>query len=196
MRYTSLFSFYGSKSKLSHLYPPPNYPVIVEPFAGSAAYSVRYHDRQVILVKINPRVTAAWKFLLDPEAEQWVQQIPEHVQHGTIVDDLIPGAPNGLKEILRAEANMGTLGTSGVHKRVTKIGAYNWHRIKKKLLWFLPKIRHWKLIEGDYFNAPNIEATWFIDPPLTSQMLANATHITTLTPINYDTGCSAERAKL
>lgn len=27
------------------------------------------------------------------------------------------------------------------------------------------KIRHWKLIEGNYSDAPNIEATWFIDPP-------------------------------
>jgi hypothetical protein len=26
-------------------------------------------------------------------------------------------------------------------------------------------IRHWKLIEGDYACAPDIEATWFIDPP-------------------------------
>ena len=26
-------------------------------------------------------------------------------------------------------------------------------------------IRHWRVIEGDYTTAPDIEATWFIDPP-------------------------------
>ena len=26
-------------------------------------------------------------------------------------------------------------------------------------------IRHWSVIEGDYTDAPDIEATWFIDPP-------------------------------
>ena len=165
MRYASLFSFYGSKSKLSRLYPPPKYPVIVEPFAGSAAYSLQYYDRQVILVEVNPRVTAVWKFLLSAEAEHWVRRIPDHVEPGTIVDDLIPDAPDGLREILRAEANRGTFGTKGIRKQVTRIGAANWHRIKQKILWFLPKIRHWQIIEGDHSNAPNIRATWFIDPP-------------------------------
>ena len=27
------------------------------------------------------------------------------------------------------------------------------------------RIRHWTIIEGDYTDAPDIEATWFIDPP-------------------------------
>jgi hypothetical protein len=27
------------------------------------------------------------------------------------------------------------------------------------------KIKHWKIICGDYSEAPDIDATWFIDPP-------------------------------
>ncbi|HEY6921951.1 MAG TPA: hypothetical protein VI653_00670 [Steroidobacteraceae bacterium] len=27
------------------------------------------------------------------------------------------------------------------------------------------RIRHWQIIEGDYSLAPNVPATWFIDPP-------------------------------
>lgn len=27
------------------------------------------------------------------------------------------------------------------------------------------RIRHWTVIEGSYEQAPNIEATWFVDPP-------------------------------
>ena len=26
-------------------------------------------------------------------------------------------------------------------------------------------IKHWRVIEGDYTEAPDAEATWFIDPP-------------------------------
>ncbi len=29
----------------------------------------------------------------------------------------------------------------------------------------LPAIRHWQIIEGTYADAPDIEATWMIDPP-------------------------------
>ena len=29
----------------------------------------------------------------------------------------------------------------------------------------LDKVAHWKIICGDYTLAPDIEATWFIDPP-------------------------------
>lgn len=29
----------------------------------------------------------------------------------------------------------------------------------------LKYIRHWRVIEGCYTSSPNVEATWFIDPP-------------------------------
>ena len=29
----------------------------------------------------------------------------------------------------------------------------------------LYKVKHWELINGDYMEAPDIKATWFIDPP-------------------------------
>ena len=34
-----------------------------------------------------------------------------------------------------------------------------------KLINILPEIKHWKIYFGDYRKLPNIEATWFIDPP-------------------------------
>lgn len=29
----------------------------------------------------------------------------------------------------------------------------------------IDRIKHWKIIEGDYRAAPDIEAAWFVDPP-------------------------------
>ena len=40
-----------------------------------------------------------------------------------------------------------------------------WENVKKRIANDLHKIRHWKIIEGDYRDVENIEATWFIDPP-------------------------------
>jgi len=39
--------------------------------------------------------------------------------------------------------------------------AFSLQRIAK----LLPEIKHWKTQIGDYKNLPDIEATWFIDPP-------------------------------
>lgn len=52
-----MWSYYGSKTKLVDLYPPPKTDKIIEPFCGSAKYSLKYgtngihfqqHDRQRI----------------------------------------------------------------------------------------------------------------------------------------------------
>lgn len=39
------------------------------------------------------------------------------------------------------------------------------HRDKKRIANSLWKIKHWNIIHGSYLDLPNIEATWFIDPP-------------------------------
>lgn len=43
-------------------YPPPQYRTIVEPFAGSAGYSVRYAHLNVVLCDVDPAITAVCEF--------------------------------------------------------------------------------------------------------------------------------------
>jgi hypothetical protein len=33
----------------------------------------------------------------------------------------------------------------------------------------MPKIRHWRVIHGSYQDAPDTEASWFVDPPYRGQ---------------------------
>jgi 16S rRNA G966 N2-methylase RsmD len=40
-----------------------------------------------------------------------------------------------------------------------------WQRAKKRVSESLFKIQHWHIQLGDYRDAPDKEATWFIDPP-------------------------------
>ena len=37
--------------------------------------------------------------------------------------------------------------------------------IKHQIAAQLENIRHWKLIEGDYSDAPDVEGHWLVDPP-------------------------------
>ena len=45
-----MFSYYGSKSKLVDYYPPPKFDKIIEPFAGSARYSLKYWQNDILLI--------------------------------------------------------------------------------------------------------------------------------------------------
>ena len=46
-------------------------------------------------------------------------------------------------------------------------GAKSWWsaHIRQRIASQVEHIRHWNLIEGDYTDAPEANATWFIDPP-------------------------------
>lgn len=46
-----MWSYYGSKTKLVDLYPPPKFDKIIEPFAGTAKYSMKYWENDVILIE-------------------------------------------------------------------------------------------------------------------------------------------------
>lgn len=59
-----MFYYYGRKKKLVKVYPSPVYSTIVEPFAGSAAYSLYWvKDRDVILIEKDLQVYELWKTL-------------------------------------------------------------------------------------------------------------------------------------
>ena len=62
------FYYYGSKGELAHLYPPPQYGTVVEPFAGSASYAVHHilagNADKAVLVEKDPRVVELWLRLL------------------------------------------------------------------------------------------------------------------------------------
>lgn len=164
--FTSLFSFYGSKSKLAHLYPTPQHDTLIEPFAGSAAYSLRHHERDVLLCDADIRVVHIWRFLLSPDALAWIDRIPRKVKPGQTVWELVPSdAPVGMFLYLCAQANVGTMGTRGTHVQVTELASDVWHRIRTKLHEWLPRIAHWRIMHGSYEDLPDIEATWFVDPP-------------------------------
>lgn len=69
-------SFYGAKWRDTFNYPAPTHPLIVEPFAGSAGYALRYHWHQVVLCDIDPIIASVWQYLIDASPEE-ILAIPD-----------------------------------------------------------------------------------------------------------------------
>ena len=59
-KFPSVMPYYGSKSKITHLYSPPIYNLIIEPFAGGAAYSLRHYNHDVWLNDLHGPTVALW----------------------------------------------------------------------------------------------------------------------------------------
>ena len=158
-----LFRYFGSKWTLSKYYPEPEYDTIVEPFAGSAGYSIRYHDRNIILVEKDPIVYGIWNWLIGTTEEEIRalpliipgEKIPDSVQ-GPARDFMgfwctITGAKPQYKLVPSAKSIPASFWNPLVRERTAKALKY---------------IRHWKVINGNYDSVPDIGyATWFVDPP-------------------------------
>jgi len=169
-RFKSIFSYYGGKSRIAHLYPPPQHDTIIEPLCGAASYSAQYAERNVLLYDSDSVTASIWNFLLSPNAlEQCRVYIPDKVLAGWKITEMMESWPLGIDEgllhLMQAEANAGTQGAKGVHNQITKFGAASWHRFLPKMEYWIPRIRHWRFSRFDYNAIPNLEATWFIDPP-------------------------------
>ena len=166
-RANCLFSYYGSKSHLVQHYPKPKFDTIIEPFAGGGVYSLRYAERQVILNELNPEVYGLWKYLIETPVDDVLEAVPRSVKKGDKPTDIVPSdSPEGLRTLIRANVNMGTLGTAGKHEFVTWFAELHWHQVHQRLEKFLPKIRHWSVTNLDYAWSPIIpNATYFVDPP-------------------------------
>lgn len=152
-----MFSYFGSKSKLVDLYPAPEHEVIIEPFCGSARYALEHYKCDVILNDINPQVIAIWRFLQQATTRD-ILQLPI-LKVGDHIDDF--------KELTQVEKDLIGFelcrGKAVPRKVVSKFS--NWEQARKRIADDLHKIRHWRIIEGDYSEIFNCTATWFIDPP-------------------------------
>lgn len=76
-----MWSYYGSKANIVHLYPKPKHPKIIEPFAGTARYALRYFDRDVLLVDKYEVVVRIWKWL-QKCSEQDILKLPRKLEVG------------------------------------------------------------------------------------------------------------------
>jgi site-specific DNA-adenine methylase len=150
--------YYGGKYRAAPKYPTPDHGTIIEPFAGAAGYSTRYHDRNVILVEKNPVIAEMWRWLIAASPSD-VLAVP-NVDH---VDDLPSGLPEGAVYWFRFTINEAVAAPRSSRSPSQRRAGTNWpDRVASQV----EHIKHWKIIEGDYTQAPMMrDATYFVDPP-------------------------------
>jgi len=152
-----MFSYYGSKSKIVDYYPPPKYKKIIEPFAGSARYSLKYWQNDITIVDKYDVVIEVWKYLQSATKEQILEFLKLNLEYR--LSDIVE--KNSIEWKF-----LGFLTQAGQGKPAdTRTKMSSFEADIKRIANNLFKIRHWNIILGDYRDLENIEATWFIDPP-------------------------------
>lgn len=165
--------YYGSKwraVKAGH-YPQPLHRTIIEPFAGSAGYSLHYPDRRVILVERYAVLAEMWRWIIGAPAGE-IRMVPLVDS----VDDLPQSVSAGARALVGFSMNAAT---SSPRRTISKAALdlrsrgrkfYGWTaELRERVASQAEMIRHWVIIEGDYTAAPDIEATWFVDSPYAEQ---------------------------
>ena len=149
------FYYFGGKSAIAKHYPAPMFDTIVEPFAGAAGYSLHYAvpEQPVIIIEKDERIADLWVRLQHMTADDlWDIDCPP-VGERTTEPLIVLAACCQTRRIL-------------FDQQVTTRQALKWPPMRRKLLKALPLIKSWTVLHGDALAvAPDIEATWFVDPP-------------------------------
>ena len=156
------FSYFGSKFRLAKLYSPPKYNTIIEPFAGSAGYSLLYPDSNVYLYETYEPVAAVWDYLIHvSEKELLSLPLGPFDKYHPVDDEKIPEAAKILLGFWLTESQ-----TYASRYPQSKSRGGNWTERKRKLLAEqVQYIRHWKIKNKSFDEIDNKQATWFVDPP-------------------------------
>ena len=158
--------YYGGKWRAAPRYPEPECNTIVEPFFGAGGFSSRYANRKVIGIDISPVICGIWRYLIATPAAE-ILSLPDIPEGGT-VDDM--GVCQEARWLAGFWCNNGAAQPRKTPTRWTDCevdGTVKWgwgQRARQRIAGHVDQIRHWQVIEGDYREAPDIEATWFVDP--------------------------------
>jgi len=167
------FSYYGSKYTVARYLGPPRAPVVIEPFAGSAAYSVRWEPRKAILCDINPDIVALWKWLIGAAPDD-IAAIPDTFEDFSEIMAL----PRGAQILVRFWI------AKGRERPASRLSPWYFrHRkdadcrvwgaaIKRRLIAQLPKIKGWEIHHASWEEIDvgrfGDDVHWHIDPPYSS----------------------------
>jgi site-specific DNA-adenine methylase len=155
-----MFYYYGRKQKIFDKYPKPQFDTIIEPFAGSAAYSMNYHQKNVILIEKDEKIASLWSYLIKVEPKE-ILELPLLEKGESLNNEKFDYLTKDQKSLIGLFLNPGS---AQPKKSPGNFCAWT-DENRKRLSLDVSKVKHWTVINGDYRQIENIEATWYIDPP-------------------------------
>lgn len=164
MRLRPFFMYFGAKYRIAPRYPRPRYGRLVEPFAGSAGYSVRHHTLDVELYDVNPKVVGTWEYLTHATQRE-IMQLPLDVPDARDLDEC-----QEARWLIGWWLNKGAADPRNLRTRWSAPDGPRpdsaWGvAIRERIARQLPAIRHWRVRLASYEEIPDYRATWFVDPP-------------------------------
>jgi len=160
------FSYYGAKWRIAAKCPAPQYDKIIEPFAGSAGYSVRYGSSLVDLYDISPSISRIWQGLINTSAEEILNLPIDNFELISELDlpkwccDLIGyWIAKGREYPAKSWSAWGRQFRGGDAARV-----WGW-KVRERIASQIAMIQGWSFSPSSYELISNQRATWFIDPP-------------------------------
>lgn len=159
------FGYFGGKWRAAPKYPAPAHPEIVEPFAGSAGYALRYHTRRVSLYDKDPMIVGLWSYLIRARASE-ILSLPDVPAEGV---DALHLACEEQRWLIGFWLTRGAVGPNRTASAWARSGQYAdqfWgQHVRERLAAQVEQIRHWTVALASYEQIPNRPASWFIDPP-------------------------------
>ena len=169
------FSYFGSKYRLSKKYHAPTKTVLIEPFAGSACYSLHYPHKQVKLFDKYDVICSIWDYLINVSESEFLS-LPL-IDFDKSVDDynicqeakyligfwlMSTSTKPGIKHTTRSKILIE--GDYYISRKPRNFCCWT-NANKNKIANQLQYVRHWKIEQKSYDAIENEDATWFIDPP-------------------------------
>ena len=147
-----MFYYPGRKGRTAASYPAPQYPIVVEPFAGSMAYTLHHRPPFAIGIEADPEIHALWHRLCDMTPAD-IAAFPEP-QPGVLATDrwVLLAITSG--QAYRQSRTMNDF-TIAQFRKLRALALRHHDYARTSVIYRL----------GDYREAPDIEATWYLDPP-------------------------------
>jgi len=167
------FGYFGSKWRMTPKYPVQPRPgdVIVEPFAGSACYTVRnlHIIREAHLFDVDENIAMAWDFLTHA-TKQDILDLPIMCKGEMVADVAGHLSPE-------AQVFLGFRAWAGCRpaKRVTSFGQKQWNEsTRAKMAAYAHLLRKITFTQASYADIPDRfkDALVFVDPPYRSKGIA------------------------
>lgn len=161
-----LFKWFGSKWSAAKHLPVPKFHTVVEPFAGSAGYSLRHHTRDVCLYEADPHLAYLWKWLIEKATPAKIRAIPIGIPEGTDIRTL--GLSRGQATLLKTWQRTNNVGDCWtISPWGNKPGQWT-ANTRARVAEEHCLISHWLFCGGEGLEAlqpGKLSATYYIDPP-------------------------------